>query len=564
MWKERSPSSGEIMRVIIAGLEIKAGLAYIGDAFPLQYDVQWHEADEFFAKAEDEVDGSGQWVWLYRAPWALSVSIGANTEVIRKWQNRQRRILQLRRHLRNRLVLVNVDRTDAHALAQRLGMGTSESSSCDSGPITVTPMVAVLGTLFEQIAPDYWTLYEALEAASWLPQGEPEFRSTRAVPLTEGLELLLDTLHAGQQMPQMLQRLQKAETREQQAIQESEASRQAAMAAEAACQTLTEAQQRLQAQVNDSIQQLEEAKDEVQQLAGRLGSARDAVTQSDERCEQLEQERNTLEKQLADSKAKLKVASEESEALLIQLHQVQEELEKYYLNSAAMEDAYAQLKQQLDQSFAIQTQLIQERDLARQATNVAEASRKKLADEQAILQKRLAQERDVAHKATAAAEAAHKKLSDEQAHLQKQLTHERDIGRTAAAQHEDARKKMTEQLAGLQKQSADDAKRFEEAVIIQKQFLQERDVARKVTSQAEEACKKLTDEQVRLQKQLSEANAAAKSAQEESELLLSQLHQVQEELESYYLANRQMLTVMEQSETTMDRARKALIRLAHG
>jgi len=64
---------------------------------------------------------------------------------------------------------------------------------------------------------------------------------------------------------------------------------------------------------------------------------------------------------------------------------------------------------------------------------------------------------------------------------------------------------------------------------------------------------------------LQKEHAASKSQlldlQQENELLLLQLHQVQEELELYYLANQEMIAALKKSRQSMDQARKVFINL---
>lgn len=309
------------MKVIIAGLETRAGLAYMGEAFALQYDVEWYDADEFIDIAQEEPKAKEvQWVWLYLAPWALLPDTVATqqsgAEAVHRWEGRQRRILQLRRYLRKRLILVNAARVDAHELARHLRMATpGPLPSRDKDHAMAKPMAVVLGRLFEQIAPDYWTLYEALEAVAWLPEGKPELRSDYAEPSGEGLEQLLDVLYAGQQLPYVLQRLQNAEIRGQKTIQDRESGQRAEPTAENAWAR-------------------------VQQLTDELDAVRDVVKQAEQRCSKLQQERDALEARLANSKNSAKAAAEESgafvlqeenELLVAQLQQVQEELESHYL-----------------------------------------------------------------------------------------------------------------------------------------------------------------------------------------------------------------------------------------
>lgn len=65
-----------------------------------------------------------------------------------------------------------------------------------------------------------------------------------------------------------------------------------------------------------------------------------------------------------------------------------------------------------------------------------------------------------------------------------------------------------------------------------------------------------------LQKEHATSKAQLTDLQQENELLLLQLHQVQEELELYYLANKEMITALQQANRSMNQARNMLIHLS--
>ncbi|WP_313409670.1 hypothetical protein [Stutzerimonas kunmingensis] len=395
------------MQTFVSGLSEQASFTALGGASGSL--LQWLTAGDFIAQALAAADdeAGGQWLWLYRAPWALLAQGGSqpSAEVLAQWQAQQRAVLQLRRHLRQRLVLVNIDRVASPLLAERFGVPFIEGALPDEKPNT--PLLSTLANLFEQKAPECWELYEALEAAAWLPEGEPEFRTNRPLPRAAELTELLDLVRAGKQLAAVSQRLDARETELQQLNEQLSSAHVASETTERqAQQQLIEHQQALQA----------------------------ARTQA----EALQQEKQSL--------------TEENELLLNQLHQVQEELEKHYLDGVSLKEKQAALEKELAQS-----------------------------------------------------KAAHQQAS-------KELT----TASGKATEAEKVRQKLAGELASLQKEKA-------------------------------------------------ELQAKAQSDAEENELLLNQLHQVQEELENYYLANREILAVMGQSEQTLHRARGVISRMAaHG
>jgi Uncharacterized protein conserved in bacteria with the myosin-like domain len=392
------------MQTLISGLNEQASRACVGAPLDGAFAMDWQPASLFIAEAEMATgEHKRQWVWLYRAPWAwLAEGDSSNaTAALQQWQAQQRAVLQLRRNLRQHLILVNVDRVAAQPLAERLGLPCYDEQSAIAA---TTPLVSMLAGLFELTAPECWTLYEALEAVSWLPKGEPEFRSNRVLPPNEGLGELLDLIHAARQLPTATQ------------------------------------------QLDERNKALHCAGEELKSTQTRADSAQhEASTQLAEREQAVQGLRQEVDKLLAAEQS----LKEESELLLAQMHQVQEELEKHYLDNVSLKEQHATQMQELTQAMAVQQQLTKDLDVASAAATKAEQAREKLAEEEARLRKEMA-----------------------------------------------------------------------------------------------DVC---TDSQ---------------SLTEENELLLAQLHQVQEELENYYLANREILAVMGRSEHTLHRARNVISRMA--
>jgi hypothetical protein len=392
------------MQTLISGLNEQACLACVGAPLDGALAMDWQPASLFIAEAEMATgEHTRQWVWLYRAPWAwLAEGDSSNAAAaLQQWQVQQHAVLQLRRNLRQHLILVNVDRVATQPLAERLGLPCHDEQSAIA---TTTPLVSVLAGLFEQTAPECWTLYEALETVAWLPQGEPEFRSNRVLTPNEGLGELLELIHAGRQFPTASQ------------------------------------------QLDERNKELQHVDQELKKTQARAESAQhEASTQLAEREQAVQELRRDVDKLLAAEQS----LKEESKLLLAQMHQVQEELEKHYLDNIALKEQHATQMQELAQAMAVQQQLTKELEVARAAATRAEQARAKLSEEEARLRKELA-----------------------------------DIG------------------------------------------------------------------------------TGSQSLTEENELLLSQLHLVQEELENYYLANREILAAMGQSEHTLHRARNVISRMA--
>jgi hypothetical protein len=183
----------------------------------------------------------------------------------------------------------------------------------------------------------------------------------------------------------------------------------------------------------------------------------------------------------------LKESNEENELLLAQLHQVQEELERFYLEKQALQQTQEKLEQQ---GQAWQKQLAQtQQTLAERETRIQAQEAEKSQREQALKESNEENELLLAQ------------LHQVQEELERFYLEKQALQQT--------QEKLEQQGQAWQKQLAQT-----------QQTLAERD--EKITA---------------LQNQ--PANTAQlQELEEENHLLLAQLHQVQEELERYYLENQ--------------------------
>lgn len=177
----------------------------------------------------------------------------------------------------------------------------------------------------------------------------------------------------------------------------------------------------------------------------------------------------------AEQKAQIEKSEQENKLLITQLHQVQEELEKYYLQNQKTTEQLKAIEQQKQQ---LQTQADAKQKLEGELNSLKDAKQK-----------------------------AENLANEQKGKLQAET---------------DAKKKLESELATLK-----DAKQKVETL------------ANEQKKQAEQTKKQLTDLQADLQK-LKQNEQSSKTAKQENELLISQLHQVQEELERYYLENQKL------------------------
>jgi hypothetical protein len=538
-------------------------------------------------------NGAELW-WCYAAPWSQAGghAPGAPGGASGAWMTLHRRLLRARARCEPTLRLVNVgvapslavikqavqQATEAVAIAghvaddladDNVGHGSDDAAevSTHEGSTPLTEAVdamlsavaeaeaqaadtlhhevsAMLGHLHAWASPETWDLVEALDAASWGGADLPPARDELPPPSPKALANLAAMLRAGQQAPAREEALTQQAEHQQAALTAAHARREVALNEEhaaslAAMQALHTAETgalraelaRLesehQATKASQAQDTERHQAELASLRAEHAAAlnkahvehKSAVEtlQAEYKAEQAEAQADAkaqLEQAQADAQAaietmrsnhaaaleaaqgQLKEAKEEGELLLLQLHQVQEELEQLFLQAKDKE--------------AVHQKALADAEAAANAAAkaAAEQSAKALATAQAdaktALEKARAEHKAAADKAQAEAKAAlDKSQADAKATLDKATTaHQQE----AAKLKEDAAAKAAE-----------------------------RDQARKA----------LADTQATLDKVRAEHKAALeatqgqlKEAQEEGELLLLQLHQVQEELEQIFLRGR--------------------------
>ena len=215
--------------------------------------------------------------------------------------------------------------------------------------------------------------------------------------------------------------------------------------------------------------------------------------------------------QLAQETSARKQAEEEGTLLLTQLHQVQEELERFYLSNKALEK---------DAKALAQTQ----RDLEAKAKAEIDALQASFAQEKAALTQEKA-------KAIAARDAEAKAKSE------------------ALAKGElEAKAKADAQLKLEAETKAKAALQIEKTALAQdKQSLSQEITALKASLATEAKAKAQTAGQ------LAHEMSGRKQAEEEGTLLLTQLHEVQEELERYYRNNKDLQTSLRQTRARFGR-----------
>jgi len=339
------------------------------------------------------------------------------------------------------------------------------------------------------------------------------------------LESVLTTVSLAHQVPALQQQLAEIAAglaaqaqATAQAMEQNESNAHALAQAIAQLEDLTRQKNAISADRDAQVKATSEALQQRDAEAATTAKAlaeRDALTaarQLDAKAQsalevQLDQSIREKAQALADAErrqSQLKAAEQEGELLLTQLHQVQEELERYYLTNTQL---------QAD---------VQSTAAARDAEAKAKSEALKQRDAEKAAKVDALKQRD----AETAAKAAALKQCDTLNQDKATLTAARDAEVKAKSEALKQRDAETAAKAAALKQC--DALNQDKATLT---------AARDAEAKAKSEALKQRDAE-----KADKADAVRKSlaADQENELLLAQLHQVQEELERYYLRNKDL------------------------
>ncbi len=482
---------------------------------------------------------AGPVVWLYQAPWSLSdadllVDYGLPaSELMSRWLATHRAVLRVRRGWGGKLILVNLQRTTTAELGAALGC---ESLLPEIGSQAVPDELLALEEFvaqhFELSSPEHWDLFEALEAHALKP----------------ALSVHAATGARGKISTQSFLRLYQIVV---DGLSASELNK-----------FFTDAKGREKA-LNEEVRRLQFGIDE-------------ARVQSQARTEEFEAQRTALQQEKAGLEIRLKESQAEGNLLLRQLHKAQEELEELLVNGHQQAAATAALQErhhaELDQAkLAAATDRTNELAQAREQHKalVSELHVQKSAlKEMETLSDRQAAMLEIKEAAVMAAEK-HKEALQSQIdalHLELKEQLEKFTAESGKAAQDLARLKNALLTA---EQSSNEKSAAVEALQLQVKQATEKLVSRSRELEAVQAAAGVaTAEQGRFQETLALAQQKAEECQlrfqdmqEENELLLQQMHQVQEDLERYYMENTALQSAMAESDKLLNRARKLISRL---
>jgi hypothetical protein len=493
------------------------------------------------------------------------------------WKAANRHLMRFQGRHRRRALLLNAEVASRHpdeliAATQRLGLSLQVDAEGDRPDGFVVPALErFLAKRLIADDPSISVLEMELEARAQ-PLGEAANHDPE-VALDELVQGYLHTRHHHQQVWSQLHVAQEELERTAVEKQQVEQAQQAASAAlqqlqarmaqaekigknlEATNRSLEAARKETLAKNESLLTQLAQTqedlktavaqKDAIDQTqkatAVELQQIRARMVQAEQACQRLEATKQSLE---ASSKETLG----ENELLLAQLHEVQEELEKLFLEKEQLEQAGKVTATELQQLKARMAQAEEARKKLEAANHSLEAARKEaLANAERHL-KTLGQVQNELKSVVAQKQEVDQTLRASGAELQ-QL-------KARMAQAEEARKKLEaanhsleaarkEALANTERhlKKLGQAQNELKSVVAQKQEVDQ--TLRASGAEVQELKARLAQAEQAGQ-ELEGANqllvTSRKEALEENELLLKQLHEVQEELEAYYLRYQEALS----------------------
>lgn len=177
------------MGILVSGQDEAWCRHFIGSESWAKHEIQWCTPGALSTDATDH-----QVIWFYRAPWTVleTTAVASAASLLARWLDENRAILNMRRKLCSNVLLVSPDRVSPADLRGRLEGNQTPILASHAKP--ETPPAQLLGPIFEKVVPQYWDVLEALEAAAWLPSGEPLFRGTVTIS-EEQLFSLLEVLN---------------------------------------------------------------------------------------------------------------------------------------------------------------------------------------------------------------------------------------------------------------------------------------------------------------------------------------------------------------------------------
>lgn len=200
------PDREEEMEILLSGLDEDACRETVGGRLWAEASIRWCAPDELLEAFADKVEPSDRRViWFYRSPWVIAdaslADSGSLDVVLDRWLTRNRTALSLRRQLGENLFLVNAGNVSIAALREELGGAGSAGGDLPASSAAVDAQYrdsgreVIIRHLFEWMAPRHYEVFESLDAASWLPESEPQF-GIAAAPSEKHLIKFMEALRS--------------------------------------------------------------------------------------------------------------------------------------------------------------------------------------------------------------------------------------------------------------------------------------------------------------------------------------------------------------------------------
>jgi DNA repair exonuclease SbcCD ATPase subunit len=513
-----------ISPVFISGVSEDAAIAFLGQALFQALNAHWVAPEYSVAHAQEEQDA--QWLWLYQPPWQWQLNQPAPAQW-EAWVTQHQPALRLRRIEGERLHVVNVARTSAHALAETLGA----SAPCPESEATPAYLDALAALCAGMAASSpalrhAWEVYETLEATAWLPSGQaPEFRASLD-PGEPSLVALLGLLNAGIHAP----------VREQ-AHQETQATLAALRQEHAA----------LQETHNATCAKQQETGEENDLFLTQLHHVQETLEAHHLENQQQQQQLNEL-KNVSAEVAKLNNALSEQKQATLNAQQAQSTAEQASVSDKQAAKALNQQLETLKRDGAKKLATLQEQLTALRASlDAATAESADTQEENDLLLTQL-------HHVQETLEAHHLEGQQQQQQLNELKNVSAEVAKLNKALSEQKQATLNAQQAQSTAEQASVGDKQAVKTLNQQLETLKRDGDKKLAS--------LQEQLTALRTSLGAATAESAETQEENDLLLTQLHHVQEELERYFLANREYQTTLGSAQRTFLRTRQHISRLA--
>ena len=466
-------------------------LEALGCVTPTSNESKQHSVDPI-----SEMPAEGKLLLAYASPQQALVSAmeqgAAPTEVLTQWVAHTKAMIECFKANRKQVVLINIDAARQHLSQsaitlenhwqQQIELPEGQQSDSQYPPAEATPYYWMLATLAVHQSQELPLLLAQLEACT-LPIGEP---ATPPIQEIDHLYSELTALFQQCESSQVLAQAHKALKKEYQALETQHTN-------------LLQTQQKDQTAINNV-----QAEREALQRQLEKEQADHAALKASNAT--LEKEHTTLQAAKKAQEIVLNNASEEHQLLLEQLHLVQEELERYITAGKEAASEKVNLQRQLETY-----------QKAHQKLEIAHAALKQAQQKDQSIIKEVNAEREKLQSALKKEQLALTKINAEKSTLAHQLT-------ALNATHEDQAKQLTD----LQAQKTELLKQCE-AAEKQKAMLQKEQAAH-----AQTKAEKLALEGQHREAQ-QEAEASLSTVEHENQLLLQQLHLVQEAFEAKFL-----------------------------